>query len=568
MTHSLDGFLSRTRIAYFSMEFALRPEIHTYSGGLGVLAGDTARSAADLELPMVFVTLASREGYLRQEIGPEGEQVDHPDPWQPAEWATPLGAMVAVSLGGRSVWIRPWLYVLSCPIGHRVPVLLLDTRLDQNHPDDRAITDRLYGGDEGLRLRQEAVLGIGGEQMLRALGFEVETYHLNEGHAALLAASLLRRHRYGTDRPTDGPWLYDPDPVRERCVFTTHTPVEAGQDRFRWELVERVLGGFIEVEQLRLLAGEDALNMTRLALNLSGWVNGVARRHAETTRSMFPGYRIHAVTNGVHVPTWAHPAFSRLFQRVAPEWAHEPEGLGRADRLPDDEVLAAKAAAKADLLIEARRRSPGAGTLRPDLPLVVFARRMTGYKRPDLLFADLARLRAIAAQAPFQVLVAGKAHPRDEGGKGLIRALHRYARELDGNVPMAFLPDYDMTLARAMVAGADIWLNTPLPPLEASGTSGMKAAMNGGLNLSVLDGWWVEAWEEGVTGWAIGADGAGDPRDHAGSLYGKLEQAVLPLFHHDPARRVWMMKQAIARIGARFHSQRMMRRYAAEAYLR
>jgi starch phosphorylase len=563
----LDPFLARTRIAYFTMEIALRPEMHTYSGGLGVLAGDTARSAADLALPMVFVSLASRAGYLRQEITADGAQIDHPDPWDPAAYAVPLDAAVAVRLEGRRVWVMAWLHVLSSPLGSRVPVLLLDTRLEVNAPEDRGITDRLYGGDAVQRLKQEAVLGIGGERMLRALGFEIGFYHLNEGHAALLAAALLRRHRRDAEQIADGPLLYDPDPVRERCIFTTHTPVEAGHDHFQWEAVEQVLDGFMETDQLRILAGEEALNMTRLALNLSAWVNGVAPQHAATTRSMFPGYRIHAVSNGVHVPNWAHPAFARLFQRVAPDWAHEPEGLFRADRLPDGDVLAAKAEAKAGLLAEARRRNPAAAALSPDLPLLAFARRMTSYKRPDLLFADIARLRDIAAKAPFQVLVAGKAHPDDQGGKELIRLLHGHARELAGSVPMAFLPDYDITLARAMVAGADIWLNTPLPPFEASGTSGMKAALNGGLNLSVLDGWWLEAWEEGVTGWAIGADPAEPPEAHARDLYAKLEGLVLPLLG-DPARRGWMMRQAISRIGARFSSQRMMRRYAAEAYLR
>ena len=568
MPQPLEPFLARTRIAYFTMEIALRPEIHTYSGGLGVLAGDTARSAADLALPMVFVSLASRDGYLRQEIAADGTQVDHPDPWDPAAHAAPLDAAVAVRLEGRRVWIMAWLHLLSSPLGHRVPVLLLDTRLDVNAPEDRGITDRLYGGDAVLRLKQEAVLGIGGERILRALGFEIDTYHLNEGHAALLAASLLRRHRRSPNQPAEGPLLYDPGPVREQCIFTTHTPVEAGHDHFRWDEVERVLGDFFEADQLRLLAGEQALNMTRLALNLSAWVNGVAQQHAETTRAMFPGYNIHAVTNGVHVPSWAHPAFARLFEQIAPHWAHEPEELARADRLRDADVLAAKAEAKADLLSEACRRNAAAAALRPDLPLLVFARRMTSYKRPDLLFTDLARLRAIAAKAPFQVLVAGKAHPADRGGKELIRMLHGHARELAGSVPMAYLPDYDITLARSMVAGADVWLNTPLPPFEASGTSGMKAALNGGLNLSVLDGWWGEAWEEGVTGWAIG-DGAAAPSEaHAMELYGKLEGLVLPLLLGDPARRAWMMRQAISRIGARFSSQRMMRRYAAEAYLR
>jgi len=561
---ALDPFLSRTRVAYFSMEMALRPEIHTYSGGLGVLAGDTARSCADLELPVVFVTLASRQGYLRQEIDAEGRQWDHDDPWELADWAEPLDAMVAVRIEGRAVWIRPWLHLVTCPIGHRVPVLLLDTRLDQNDPADRSITDHLYGGDGLYRLKQEIVLGIGGERLLQALGFTIGTYHLNEGHAALLAAALLRQYPRASG-PDGGVLRYDPDPVRRRCVFTTHTPVEAGHDRFFYGDVERLLGDFLETSQLKLVAGSDRLNMTRLALNLSGYVNGVAARHAETARRMFPGYSIRAITNGVHVPTWTHPAFARRFHEIAPHWCHEPESLASADRLSDDAVWTAHQEAKGELLAEVERLTGVA--MRADLPLIAFARRMTGYKRPDLLFADMARLRAIHAQQPFQLVMAGKAHPRDEAGKALIQAIHGHMRALSGEIPMAFLPNYGMPLAKSLVAGADLWLNTPLPPYEASGTSGMKAALNGVLNLSVLDGWWVEAWEEGVTGWAVGRDGD-DHDGHARDLYDKLEGTVLPLYHHDRGRWIWMMKEAISKIGPRFNSQRMMRRYASEAYFR
>ncbi len=562
---SIDPFLSRRRVAYFSMEIALRPEMHTYSGGLGGLAGDTARSCADLELPMVFVTLASREGYLRQEIDADGRQVDHADPWNPADWAVPLDAMVAVRIEGRAVWIRPWLYVLTCPVGHTIPVILLDTRLEHNDPADREITDRLYGGDEAYRLKQEIVLGIGGMRILHALGFDIETYHLNEGHAALLAAALLREHPHPTDRPSDGALSYDADRVRERCVFTTHTPVEAGHDRFDYEDVGRLLGDFLPLDQLKLLAGSDRLNMTRLALNLSGYVNGVAMRHAETARRMFPGYGIRAVTNGVHVPTWTHPAFVRLFEEVAPDWAHDPEELSGADELSDDAVWTAHEAAKGDLLAEIQRLTGVA--MRQEVPVIAFARRMTGYKRPDLLFTDLERLRAINQKHPFQLVMAGKAHPRDEGGKALIAEIHAHTRSLAGDIPMAFLPNYDMALAKTLVAGADVWLNTPLPPYEASGTSGMKAALNGVLNLSVLDGWWIEAWVEGVTGWAIGRD---DQRheDDAQDLYEKLERTVLPLYHAERGRWIGMMKDSISKIGPRFNSQRMMRRYASEAYLR
>ena len=558
-------FLQRTRIAYFSMEIGLRPEMHTYAGGLGVLAGDVARSAADLELPMVFVTLASRQGYLKQEIDRDGRQVDHPDPWDPAPWAAPLGAMIAVALEGRQVWIRPWLYELRSPLGVAVPIILLDTNIEQNDPRDRTITDRLYGGSEVDRLKQEAVLGIGGERMLHALGFTVETYHLNEGHAALLAVSLLRRHRRdGAGAKMNGEF-YDTDAVRQQCVFTTHTPVEAGHDRFAYEDVARILGDFIEIDQLRLLGGQDRLNMTRLALNLSGYVNGVARRHAETARQLFPGYRVRAITNGVHVGHWAHPAFARLFEQTVPQWCHEPEALARADQLADDAVWNAHLQAKQELIAEVTVRT--GAVLDVGKPIIGFARRMTGYKRPDLLFTDIGRLQDINERLPLQIVIAGKAHPRDEGGKALIQQIVRHARDLQGRVPIAFLPNYDMDLARRLVAGTDIWLNTPLPPLEASGTSGMKAALNGVINLSVLDGWWIEACEEGITGWAIDL-GQPDSGRHASLLYDKLEKVVLPLYHGDRARWIWMMKQAISRIGPVFNSQHMMRRYASEAYLR
>jgi len=562
---SLDRFLPHTCIAYLSMEIALEPGIPTYSGGLGVLAGDTVRSCADLELPMVFVTLVSRKGYLRQSIAPDGSQQETIDPWKPAEHAEPMDAAVAVRIEGRPVWILPWLYMHECPHGGCAPVILLDTHLEVNDPADRGITDRLYGDGEDLRLKQEMVLGIGGERILRALGFEITTWHLNEGHAALLPLALLRRHPLGKDEPLTTALRYDVEPVRERCVFTTHTPVEAGHDRFSYELVRRMMGDFFEISQLRQLAGAQELNMTRLALNLSGWVNGVAARHAETAQRMFPGYHIHAVTNGVHVPTWTHPAFAALFQSVAPEWAHDPGALRAADHLPDDPVWAAHVQAKGELLEEVRHRCGTA--LDPNLPVIVFARRMTGYKRADLLFSDLAQLRRIAREFPFQVVMAGKAHPRDEGGKALIRQVHEHARELADALPVVFVPNYEMGLAKKMVAGADIWLNTPLPPMEASGTSGMKAALNGVPHLSVLDGWWAEACEEGTNGWAIGSDG-GPPAQHAEELYDKLWSTVLPLWHRDRVGWIALMKQVISRTGSRFHSQRMMRRYAAEAYLR
>ncbi|MGH7003490.1 MAG: alpha-glucan family phosphorylase, partial [Alphaproteobacteria bacterium] len=558
------SFASRTRIAYLCMEIALRPEIHTYSGGLGILAGDTVRSCSDLGLPVVFITLMSRAGYFRQEIGPDGEQLERPDSWDPAAWARPLPAMVGVDIEDRCVWIRPWLYVHTNPKGEPLAVLLLDTDLEQNDGRDRGLTHFLYGGDEAYRLKQEIVLGIGGVRVLDALGFNLNTYHLNEGHAALLTIELLRQFRRREAAGVAGGSAAAAARVRDLCVFTTHTPVDAGHDRFGYDLVRRVAGDGIAIDELQAYAGAERLDMTRLALNLCGYVNGVAQRHAETTRAMFPGYDIQAITNGVHSETWVHPSFAALFEAQLPRWWHDPEMLVRADQLSDDAVWAAHCDAKADLCRDVRDKT--GGVFDPELPIIGFARRMTGYKRPNLLFTDLDRLAAIANRHPFQMVIAGKAHPKDASGKAVIRQLHDMARQLANKVSIAFLPNYDMNVAKSLVAGADIWLNTPQPPLEASGTSGMKAALNGGLNLSTLDGWWIEGCIDGVTGWSIDGRGRAGQAD-ASALYDRLELDVLPLYYEDRARWIWMMKQAICKIASYFNSQRMMRRYATEAYV-
>lgn len=558
-------FIHSERIAYFTMEIALRTDIPTYSGGLGVLAGDTVRSAADLELPMVTVSLASRMGYFRQRIDEAGRQHEEPDPWDPAQWATPLQAKVVVPIEGRDVWVGGWLYILEGHMGGRQPVILLDTDQDENRSEDRELTHILYGGDTTYRLKQEMVLGIGGVRLLHALGFRLRQYHMNEGHAALLCLELLNRFAYPSANLRPGEPPYDIPRVRELCNFTTHTPVEAGHDKFPYDVVQRVLGDFIDQKTLKRLAGEEQLNMTRLALNTSEYVNGVAKRHAETSRNLFPGYRVRAVTNGVHPFAWTHPAFATLYDAHLEGWCHEPELLVRAECcIVDNAIWQAHLQAK-QALVEKVMALMGV-TLDPELFTLGFARRMTAYKRPDLLFSDIARLRRIAGQRPLQIVLAGKAHPRDEDGKRAIETLHAHTRELAGDIPVVFLPNYDMEIAAAMVAGVDVWLNTPLPPWEASGTSGMKAAFNGVPNLSVLDGWWSEGRIEGVTGWAIGDGGAGE--NDAAALYDKLERVVLPLFYDDRNGWISVMKGAITKNASFFNSHRMMRRYASEAYVR
>jgi starch phosphorylase len=560
----ITAFIDRSRIAYFSMEIALAADVPTYSGGLGILAGDTLRSAADLQIPLIGVTLASRRGYFRQEIDGNGRQIEHPIPWNPAQHAEPLEAKIVVQINGRPVWVGGWLYVVKSHSGGTAPVILLDTDLPENDERDRDITHYLYGGDPTYRLRQEIVLGIGGIRILQALDFHVRNYHMNEGHSALLAVELMRRFRYHDRRRSDGP-NYNVPGVRSLCRFTTHTPVEAGHDKFDWGLVKELLDGFIDFEVLKQYAGEDRLNMTRLALNLSGFVNGVALRHAETSRKMFPGYEVHAVTNGVHPRTWAAPAFTELYDRYISGWCQETLLLNRADQISDKEIWSAHTATKARLIERVRQHCNV--TLDPEVPIIGFARRMTAYKRPDLLFSDIERLRTIARRYPFQLVFAGKAHPHDEAGKHVIEDLHRHIQTLSTDVRAAFVPNYNMAVAGDLISGSDVWLNTPLRPLEASGTSGMKAAFNGVPQLSVLDGWWVEGCIEGVTGWAIGNDHESQNGEDADSLYHKLEDTVLPLWHGDRAKWIALMKSVISKNAAFFTSHRMLRRYAIEAYL-
>ena len=545
------------------MEVALRPEIHTYSGGLGILAGDTARSAADLEIPLVVVTLVSREGYLQQEFDANGKQIEHPDPWEPNDWALPLHAKISIELEGHEVWLRSWLFVLTGISGYELPVLLLDSDVVENSTEDRKITNVLYGGDDSNRLKQEAVLGIGGMRMLNALGFECHTYHLNEGHSALLALDLLRRHRRPKETVGPGECNFDIGRVKERCVFTTHTPVESAHDRFPYPLVEKILGSYFDINELQVINGQNDLNMTQLALSLSGQINGVSTRHAQIARQQFPQYKVSAITNGVHPSTWACNAITQLYNHYLPEWQHQPSVLIRADQIPEQEIWEAHLDAKRNLITYIKEKT--GVELEQDKCVLGFARRMTSYKRPDLLFTDLERLKTICKRYPLQIVLAGKAHPSDDQGKELIRQLNNHIKTLAGYMRMVFVQNYDMEVAQYLTSGVDVWLNTPMPPMEASGTSGIKAAFNGIPHLSVLDGWWIEGYIEGVTGWAI--DTTDTQRGDATCLYKKLEEVVLPNYYENPSAWIQIMKNVMSK-NTRFNSHAMMRRYAAEAYLR
>ncbi len=583
-------------VAYFSMEIALENAMPSYSGGLGVLAGDTIRAAADLRLPMVAVSLLYRRGYFTQRLAEDGSQTEEPVEWRVEDFLQEEPARASVSIEDRRVDLRCWRYTVKGVRGFEVPVYFLDADLPSNAVSDRNLTGTLYGGDSYYRLCQEVVLGIGGVRILRALGYnDLTRYHMNEGHAALLSLELLAEEAREAGRASIRG--EDIEKVRGKCVFTTHTPVPAGHDRFPMEYLTRVFPKQTEFLDLkdasaadfmkRVLQAEQTypgiqeaarggatLNLTQLALSLSTYVNGVAKVHGETSRQMFPHVPIEAITNGVHAGTWTSPAFQQLFDRYIPSWREDNYSLRGALGLPAEDVWSAHLIAKHELFEEVRKKT--GLNFDAEVFTIGFARRATGYKRADLILADLDRLRQIVKNAgAFQIIYAGKAHPNDGGGKEIIRHIFQAKKALRKTVPTVFLDNYDLDLGGKITSGVDLWLNTPQFPLEASGTSGMKAALNGVPSLSILDGWWVEGHIEGVTGWSIGeprrvaaAGVATDNAAEAESLYSKLEGVILPLYYAERSRFLGIMQHAIAINGSFFNTQRMVQQYITDAYLR
>lgn len=562
-----ESALAVPRVAYFSMEIALESDVPTYSGGLGVLAGDMLLSAADLRVPLIAVTMVHRHGYFVQTLDEHGQQHELPDSWDPHQRLNRVAPTVTVEIEGREVRVGAWCYDLVGTTGAVVPVLLLDTDFEDNTLEDRALVGSLYGGDDRYRLAQEIILGYGGYGILEALGYTdgITTYHMNEGHSALLVAAAMERRlreRGAHDATPD-----DIAALRPQFVFTTHTPVPAGHDRFSPELAHRVLGDRHAhlVESIGAIH-EGMLNMSHLALRGSHYTNGVAMRHGEVSRQLFPGDEIHAITNGVHAGRWTAPAFADLFDRRIPGWKSDNAYLRHAVGIAPSEIAAAHRETKGDLVRMVRQRN---GTeLDPACFTIGFARRAAAYKRGALVFQDLDRLRAIAERVgPLQFVFGGKSHPRDNEGKAVIRNIFEAARQLGNTIRVVYIENYEMAVAALIVAGVDVWLNTPRAPLEASGTSGMKAALNGVPSLSTIDGWWVEGCIEGETGWGVG-DGSPYASDHDDvyALYDKLEHVVVPLYYRDPEGYARVRRNAIALNGSYFNTQRMVEQYALGAY--
>lgn len=560
-------------IAYFSMEIGLDSAIPTYSGGLGVLAGDTLRAAADAGIAMAGITLLSRKGYFRQRLNEEGWQSEESVNWPVDDYLLPMDVRITVELEDRRVTVRTWRYDISGSSGKIVPVYLLDTDVEGNTDYDRTLTDQLYGGDAYYRLCQEAILGIGGVRILRSLGYtEIERYHMNEGHSSLLVFELMAEltQQQGDDKATAA----HIDKVRRQCVFTTHTPVAAGHDRFPMSLALRVLKQCDPFNDCaEEICCDNELNLTHLALEASYYINGVAKKHREISRKLFEGYRIDSITNGVHAGTWASDPMRRLFDKKIPDWHNDNLSLRYAITISNQDIWNAHQLAKRQLM-EYVNKASNVG-MDQSVMTLGFARRATEYKRATLIFNDIDHLRTIASHSgPLQIVFAGKAHPKDIAGKEIIREIFRLKKLLASDIRIAYLPDYDMEIGRLMTAGVDLWLNTPIPPMEASGTSGMKAAINGVPSLSVLDGWWIEGCIEGVTGWAVSN---ADPKPQAEAetglheaeiLYSKLENIICPMYYQNRDAYIEIMRNAIAINGSFFNTERMISQYVTKAYFR
>ncbi len=558
----------KRNIAYFSMEIGILPGIPTYSGGLGILAGDTIKSCADLKVPMVAVTLLYRKGYFYQKINEDGEQHELPFEWEPDKCLTALETKIPLKINKRTVVIKAWQYLYRGNSGYCIPVIFLDSDVEENHESDRKLTHCLYGGDDTYRFSQEVILGIGGVRMLNLLGYEnIKKYHMNEGHSSLLALELLYKSVQNYDLKTEKGLEEHINKVQGKSIFTTHTPIPAGHDQFNYDLVNKILETGLPQKVLDKVGGQGKLNMTLLAMNLSHYINGVAKEHGKISRGMFPNYPIDSITNGVHSATWVSENFKKLYDKYIPGWEEDPFSLRYAINIPKHEIWNTHMREKINLINYINDTT--GHKLSPDALTIGFARRATSYKRPDLVFTDFDRLIKIAkSKGGIQFIFSGKAHPKDYHGKEIIKRIIQLSQNMGDIIKIVYIRNYDMNLAKKIVSGVDLWLNTPKKPNEASGTSGMKAAHNGVPSFSILDGWWIEGCIEDVTGWSIGSNSntkSSDEED-AQSLYSKLEFVILPKFYSKREKWISTMRYAISVNGSFFNTHRMVQQYVVKAY--
>ena len=557
------------QVAYFSMEIMMESDIPSYAGGLGVLAGDLLRSCADMEVPAIGVSLVYSGTVYAQAIQRDGTQVFREVDWRKMEQFTKLPYRITLRLKGEDVRVGCWRYDFVGLHGFVVPAYLLDTNLEENSEWARSITTNLYEDKWELRFAQEALLGVGGVKMVRELGYHrIKTFHMNEGHSTMVSLALLEENEYVDDR------------VRQQCVFTTHTPIPEGHDKFDYTLAHSVAETYIPWH-IKKIASEDIFSMTHLGMNMSKMSLAVSRKHRAVTEHIFPGHSFGYVTNGVHHRSWIGHFQQDLYQKYMPGFLDDPMLLAGSDRVPDEALWETHQTAKRELLgyvnkhlISHSPMSTGVDhTFHDDFEdsilTIAIARRPVPYKRPLLLYKDVERLRALGKNK-LQIIQCGRGSPTDENAKKIIDEIIDISRALHGDVRVDYLENYSPKIARLLVSGVDVWLNTPMQPLEASGTSGMKAAMNGVLNFSVPDGWWIEGYIAGVTGWAIG-DGShrgGGRQLDAESLYEQLGGQVVPMFYNDQDRFLSMMINSIALNGSFFNTQRMMQEYVTKTYFR
>jgi len=532
------------------MEIALENDIKTYAGGLGVLAGDILRSAVGLKFPMVGITLLNDKGYFKQKINFAGEQTSSADSGYNFSKLKKLPQQVRVAIGSEEVKVGVWQYLIKGQNGFSQPVYFLDTNIAGNSPANRKLTGELYGGNEEYRLKQEIILGRGGIKMLRALGYKnIKKFHLNEGHGSLAAVELF----LNSSQNTDAQKIKE---VKNQCVFTIHTPLLKQQESFSLPYLLQYQPDF--PKHLQGLVSDNEINLSLVGFYFSGYANAVSKRQKETLNKIFSGHKIKSITNGVNSVNWTAPEFQKLYNKYLSGWQVNDQKLIKAVDIPLGEIWSAHQKAKKRLLAYINLHSKE--KFEKNVFTLSFARRFTSYKRPEFLLSDIKRLLALQNNfGGLQIVYAGKAHANDLEGQALIKQIWATKEKLAGQIKIVFLEDYDLAKARLLTAGADLWLNTPLPPHEASGTSGMKAAHNGVPQLSTPDGWWLEGYIKNKTGWEI-------KEDKSSKLYDLLDKEIMPLYYQQPEKWQRIMRQVISCNAAVFNTNRVLRQYIKEAY--
>lgn len=547
------------KVAYFSMEIALETDIKTYSGGLGVLAGDILRSAAHLNLPVVGVTMLSRNGYFDQVINKDGAQEEKAAKKYNYSKLEKIKETVSMKLGEDTLEIAAWQYNLKRRDGGTSPIYLLDTKLKSNKKKYQNICDDLYGGDKDYRLLQEIVLGRGGYLILKKLGYKFDKIHINEGHGSFVTTAKYLDIKNKTEQEKIRM-------VKNACVFTTHTPIRATMDIFNLEDVLKYQADF--PCHLKNLVENKKLNMTELGMYFSSYVNSVALSHQKVSTKMFPKFKIKNVTNGIDTYTWTSPKMADLFDKYVPKWRDSSANLKEVKKIPENEIWDVHQANKRALISLVKRKKKV--ELSEDVFTIGFARRFTAYKRPDFILRDMKRLLKIQAKSgKIQIIFAGKAHPHDDVGKKFVLEVNKIANKYKDKIKIIFMPAYDMDMAKVIIPGVDIWLNNPIPPNEASGTSGMKAVCNGVPQFSTFDGWWCEGYKKNKTGWLIGDKKVtknNSDKDHLSSLYKVLEEEIMPLYYKKPLAWKKLMRSTIYINAPFFSTERVVRDYAKSAY--